>query len=265
MKFSVLMTVYAKDHEEYLFDALESLRMQTLQASEIILVEDGPVGDGIRAVIDHHRKLQTIHSVTLPENMGLAAALNVGLDRCAYDLVARMDSDDICMPNRFETQINFMMNHPEVAASSAWVEEFGLDEKQGLIRKLPAEHGDIEKFAKRRSPLSHPVVMFRRSAVLAVGGYPSFRNSQDYALWSLMLVSGCRLANIPQILLRMRFSNEGIRRRGFKYFLQELKILRYQRSIKFLSLNEYYSNVILRFFVRAVPDSIKRVLYRVAR
>lgn len=133
------------------------------------------------------------------------------------------------------------------------------------IRKVPASCDKIIKFAKYRNPISHPVTIFRKQAVMAVGGYPLFRKSQDYALWSLMLKNGYRFANIDEILLKMRCGNDFLKRRGLNYFKWEFDILKFQRKIKFITNYEFIRNVLIRFTIRMLPEFIKKILYQITR
>lgn len=133
------------------------------------------------------------------------------------------------------------------------------------IRKIPLIHNEIEKFAKYRNPISHPVSIFRKDAVLAVGGYPAFRKSQDYALWSLMLKNNYQFANIDDVLLRMRCGIELFQRRNFSYFKYEFDILRFQKKIGFINNYEFARNVIMRFYARILPGFIKKIIYRFVR
>lgn len=266
MTLSVLMSVYIKDSPVYLDQALKSLSAQTILSSEVVLVEDGPISDELTDVIERYRADLKIRSVKMAENRGLAVALNKGLKHCNNELVARMDSDDISLPRRFEEQIAFMKSRPHVTVSSAWVDEMESDMKSVVdVRRLPAEHEEICRFAKRRNPINHPVSIFRKSAVLAVGGYPKIRKAQDYALWSLMLVRGYCFANIPKVLLQMRTGSSLMMRRGLRYYRQEVSILRFQRKCGFLDWNDYYVNLIARALVRMQPSFIKRLMYSYVR
>ncbi len=230
------------------------------------MVEDGPIGEALAAVIESYRDRLPIVSVRLPENVGLARALNAGLAQCSYELIARMDTDDVCLPARFERQIDFLERNLDVDVLGAMVEEFDSEMSESLgIRRLPQDHASLHQFAKRRSPLSHPTVVFRKQSVLAVGGYPEFRKAQDYALWSLMLTRGYRMRNLNEVLLKMRAGSGMMERRGSAYLKHELSILKFQRRIGFIGLHEYLINYLLRSVVRRSPASIKRLLYKFAR
>lgn len=266
---SVLLSVYSSEKPEYLNQALMSVwDEQTLKPSQIVLVQDGLLPKELLSIVNKWAdSLPDIFTVVpLTKNIGLGAALNEGLKYCKYDLIARMDSDDIALPERFEKQVKFMQNHLEIAASSAQLEEWDTSLMRYLgKRQLPLDSNSLANFAKRRSPLSHPLAIIRKDALLSLGGYPPLRKAQDYALWSLMIANGYKLANIPETLLKMRTGNELFTRRGWRYFEEELKLLKYQREIGFLSKKDYFTNALLKAVLRLSPDFIKSLAYRIAR
>jgi glycosyltransferase involved in cell wall biosynthesis len=266
---SVLLSVYESETPKYLDQALSSIwDDQHLKPSQIVIVQDGPLSVELLSVINLWvSKLPTVFTVvTLPVNVGLGAALNEGLKHCRYDLIARMDSDDIALPERFEKQVMFMQNHSEIAASSAQLEEWDVCFMNCLGRRqLPLDSTSVATFAKRRSPLSHPLAIIRKSILVSLGGYPPLRKAQDYALWSLMISKGYKLANIPETLLKMRTGNELFARRGWGYFKEELQLLKYQKQIGFLSTIDYFVNLMLKAALRLSPNFIKSLAYRLAR
>ena len=268
MRFSVLLPVYSKENPTYFNSALLSIwDQQTLKPNQIVLVKDGPLTSELDANIKRWQvKLgEVLTIVELSSNMGLANALNEGLKYCLYDLVARMDSDDIALPQRFQKQVAFMRSNVDIVASSGVIEEFNDEGDAVRFRVLPQTHQDLVQFAKFRNPLSHPATIFRRHAVLSVNGYPDFSNSQDYALWSLMIVKGFKLGNIMSVILRMRAGSKMMSRRGFKYFLNEVKVVKFQRSIGFISTYELFFSIISRFIIRLLPSSLKKLFYRALR
>ncbi|MGS0742064.1 glycosyltransferase [Glaciimonas sp. GG7] len=265
MSFSVLMAVYKKDNFLYLDECLKSLADQSLQSSEIIIVEDGEVTEQIANVIEKYSHSLPIKLVKLNNNLGLAAALNAGLAHCSYELIARMDADDISLPQRFEKQVGFMLSNPEISVASAWIEERdSIMSDCGFLKILPTNHVDILAFSKRRNPISHPVSIFRRDAVLSVGGYPLIF-PEDYALWSLMLVNNYKFANLPEVLLYMRTGDDFIARRGSKFFKGEIGLLKYQKSINFISLTDFFINFLIRAFIRIPPPKFRKFFYKFAR
>lgn len=259
--FSVLMSIYRAERPEYLRIALDSLVAQTLRATEVVLVEDGPLPPELHAVIEEYRAALNIQSVALEHNVGLGAALNAGLAHCSHELVARMDGDDISLPQRFEKQISFMAQHPDIAASSAALEEFDEDGHTFAKRVLPLTHEALVQFARRRSPLSHAVAVFRKSIILAAGGYPPFKRSQDVALWSLLIVRGHHLANLPDTLFRVRAGRAFMQRNGLRNLWLEFAVIRFQHQIGFLPLADALQNATVRLALALVPAGIKKLLY----
>lgn len=269
MTFSALLSIYAKEQPSYFQAALTSIwDEQTLKPTQIVLVQDGLLTKELEDIITEwqERLGSILTTVPLKQNVGLAAALNEGLKHCQYELIARMDTDDIAMPTRFEKQIAFMQQNPDIAASSAQIEEWNIELTEKLDqRTLPTEPAAVARFAKRRSPLSHPASIFRKSAVLDVGGYPPLRKAQDCALWALLLVNGYKLANLPDMLLKMRTGDELLTRRGWAYFKQELLLLKFQKEVGFLSSRDFLINATLRAALRLPPNFIKNIIYRAAR
>jgi len=266
---SVLMAVYNKELPSNLSDALASVwNAQTVKPDQIVLVKDGPLTIELEEVLDKWKQKlgETLVVVSLTENVGLGAALNEGLKRCSYELVARMDTDDVALPERFERQIDFMQINKDIAASSAILEEWNQDLTLRLsVRNLPSDPEQLATFAIRRSPLSHPLAIYRKNIVLSVGGYPPLRKTQDYALWSLLLVKGYKLANLTDVLLKMRAGNDLLNRRGLEYFRNECELLRFQRKIGFLKFHDYCLNVFSKAVLRLLPRFIRAFAYKIAR
>ena len=267
MTFSVLMSIYKNDNPDQLSEAIASTLEQTLPPSQFVIVGDGPLPPELLAVVDcFSAQHESIHFVQLGRNIGLGAALNEGLKYCEHDLVARMDADDICLPDRFAKQMAFMQAHPEVVVSSGAVQEFDDRTREPIaVRKVPLEHSAIIRVARHRNPINHMATIFRKESVLALGGYPPLRKAQDYALWSLLLKEGCIMANISDLLVRVRTGRGFYERRGISYLRGEISLLRYQKSIGFLSWKDYFINLAIRSAVRLPPAPIKRLLYKLVR
>src|SRR5690606_26872976 len=215
--FSVLMSVYSKERASYLQQALNSLSAQTLRPSQIVIVEDGPLDNDLRRVIEQYTALLPLTLVQLDTNVGLARALNAGLLKCEHEIIVRMDSDDQALPERFYRQLQFLEQHPEIDVVGSWIIETSEDITVDVtLKRLPCEHTNIVAFSKWRNPIAHPAVAFRRDAVKKAGMYPLIF-PEDYALWSTMIVQGYRFANIPEVLLRMRTGNSFLNRRGIDF------------------------------------------------
>ncbi|MBR0574433.1 MULTISPECIES: glycosyltransferase [Pasteurellaceae] len=266
MKFSVLISIYYKENSKYFNQAMESVwDNQSLKPSEIVLVEDGELTDELYQAIDGWKeKLQNILKIIpLENNIGLGKALNEGIKYCSYEFIARMDSDDICTPNRFEKQIKFLQENPKTDILGGQLDEF--EKEIGNIkssRKLPLIHNEIVKFAKKRSPFNHPLVIYRKSAVEKVGGYQDDHLYEDYALWVRMIHNGAIVANLPDTILYMRAGNDMFKRRGgFKYAISEIKSQYKFYKIGFLSFFEFLKNCIIRTPVRIMPNELRVFIY----
>ena len=265
MSFSVLMSIYKAEKPSYLIMSLNSVINQTLHAAEIIIVEDGPLTTELYSILDEFEsKYPIIRRLRLPENHGLGYALSEGLKICRYELVARMDSDDICKPNRFEVQVEFMEKNCEVDVLGTWIDEF-FDVKENVvsIRKVPEESKVLYEFGKKRNPMNHPTVMFRKSSVLKAGGYQTCMLLEDYYLWVRMLNMGMVFHNIQESLLYFRLSHDIYKRRGgLNYAITELKFQIELQKMGYLTVFETIRNIASRFFVRVLPVSLRRRIYR---
>jgi len=264
--FSVLLSLYIKEKPEYLDEALSSVFEQTLPPNEVVLVLDGAITEELQAVVDRFKSQypNVFKVVPLPENVGLGPALNEGLKHCSHELVARMDTDDVCKPHRFEKQVEVFAIHPELAVVGSWVDEFsGSTDNVISQRRLPETHEKLRVFAQRRSPLNHPSVMFRKKAVEAVGGYLPFYLFEDYYLWVRLIHNGYRLQNFQDSLLYFRYNDNMLTRRaGWKYAKTEYRLMHEFYRMGFINLSAFLTNICLRVPVRLLPVSVLRLIYR---
>lgn len=261
-KFSVLLSVYEKEHPEFLAEAIDSIYSQTLPPTEVVLVEDGELTKDLYDVIEREQLVHgNLKIVKLPKNRGLAYALNEGLKHCSYDIVARMDSDDISKPHRFEKQIAFLETHPEIDICSSSIDEFDGDVDHVIAQRiLPEQHEDIYVYGKRRCPVNHPAVMYRKSKVVAVGGYQNY--PEDVFLWFKMMVAGCRFYNFQESLLWFRWSPDLYSRRGgWKYAKKEFWTQVNAYQIGYVTLPELFFNVVVRMTTRLMPNSLRQWIY----
>lgn len=263
--FSVLLSLYQKEHPSQLRQSLSSLFSQTLPPNEIILVKDGPLTAELDAVVsDYVARYSILKVVPLPQNQGLGKALNEGLKHCSYDLVARMDTDDIAKPERFERQIKVFEEHPELDLVGAWIDEFeGTPQHILSVRRVPETSEEIREYCKKRCPVNHPVVMFRKSAVLAAGGYQHFPLFEDYYLWVRMLKNEAKFYNIQESLLYFRASPDMFKRRGgWKYAVDELRFQNMMRKMGMIDWGRFIINVAIRFPARIIPNNLRGFLYK---
>ena len=272
MKFSVLISVYKGEDPSYLDDSLTSIHNQTLQADQIVLVKDGPLSNELNLIVGKWRQQlgKKLDIVALKKNLGLARALNAGLKVCNYDWVARMDTDDVALEQRFQIQVDFLENNPQVSVLGSWISEHDEPmEKTIGYRKVPTSHEEILKYSKRRCPINHMTVFFKKEAVLGVGGYPYFdsrTNIEDYVLWALLLNQGFVFRNIPEVLVKARAGNSLLSRRGGRSYMKiEKYYLKKLKEVGFMNRYEYSSNVIIRLLIRLAPRKIRSWFYYLTR
>ena len=263
-EFSVLMAVYYRDNPKFLAEAVESIFCQTLVPSDVVMIADGPLTEDLRVTVDHLQRIhEQLHFEQLPANQGLAYALNFGLKFCRFDLVARMDSDDICVPNRFEKQIKFMRSNPSLAASSGSILEFG-ESLEDVIsqRRLPTDYLDLKRFARFRSPLNHMAVMFRKSAIQSVGLYPEeFKHAQDYALWGKLIAAGYGIGNIPEVIVYARGGQDMLNRRGYTHLQSEIAVVKFLMARGVIPRYAAVLSIFGRVLIRLAPDWLKSFFY----
>lgn len=265
-QYSVLMSVYKKEHAEYLRAAMNSIWDQTVPTDDFVLVCDGPLSRELDAVIEEMIKAHpdVLHVVRLKKNCGLGNALNIGMKYCNNELVARMDSDDISRPNRCEKQLGVFATHPNVSICSAVIEEFTKEiEVIEARRVLPEENNDIVTFAKKRNPFNHPCVMYKKSAVENAGGYQDFYLLEDYYLWVRMIQNGAIGYNLQEPLLWMRAGSDMYKRRsGWKYAKSQKALFMYMLDSGFIGKGQYIKSVVIRGISSITPNWLRECMYK---
>ncbi len=220
--YTVLMSVYWKDRPEWLRESLDSIFSQTLCPKEVVLVEDGALGDELESVIRFYKeKYDFTKVIKIEQNVGLGRALNEGLKYCSNDIVARMDSDDIAMPERMARQLEVFDRCSDIDVVSCWIDEF-MGDKSNIVstKSLPENHEAIEKYAKRRCPVNHPAVMFRKS---------------------------------PEMYKR---------RGGIRYAIDEIKFQQELYRIGFIGFGDKLYNIGVRSVVRLIPNGLRAFFYK---
>jgi len=269
MQFSVLMSIYKKEEPKYFNRAMKSIwDEQTIKPDEIVLVLDGALTDGLYEAIDEWKTKigESFKTVPLKKNVGLGEALNAGIVYCSYELIARMDTDDISIPNRFEKQVK-AFEEKDIDVCSAFISEFEDDENKIIsYRKLPENHDDIVKYSKMRSPLNHAVTMFKKSIVEKAGGYKHMLWMEDYYLWVRMIINGAKLYNLQDTLLNVRAGNSMlVRRGGLSYVKAEVIFLNEMKKIGYLTTIEYLKNILIKVPIRLLPKGFLKSIYGLLR
>jgi glycosyltransferase involved in cell wall biosynthesis len=266
MQFSVVTSVYKNDKPEDVVQALESITSkQTVKPDEVVLVVDGPVGNDLSNVVKRFEMQPEFHVIWLQENGGLGNALKLGVSAAKYDVIARMDSDDISVANRFEMQTAFLSSNHNVSIVGGQISEFiGSPSTVVGQRIVPTSDADLQAYLKSRCPFNHVTVMFRKADVLQVGNYLDWYCNEDYYLWIRMAEAGLKFANLPETLVNVRVGKEMYQRRGgWKYFKSEANLQGYMFKHGIISFPRYCFNVAVRFGVQvAMPNKLRGFIFQ---
>lgn len=262
-KYSVLMSLYKKENPAFFRAALDSMINQTAKPDEIVLVEDGPLTDELYEVVNEYSDCLRI--VKNDYNLGLGLALNVGLQACTNELVARMDTDDIAVIDRCEKQVDFLNSNLDVAIVGGQIEEF-IDDPHNIIgiRNVPETDKELKMYMKKRCPFNHMTVMFRKTAVIKSGNYQKWFWNEDYYLWIRMALNNFKFSNLPETLVFVRTGNDLYQRRGGKaYFKSELDIQKLMLSRGMISFTRFAVNTIERYILQVLmPNKIRGFVFR---
>ncbi|MGR5261099.1 glycosyltransferase [Vibrio astriarenae] len=265
-KLSVLCSVYIKEDPAYLEQCFESLLWQLHEADEIVVVHDGPLTSELYGVLKDWKVRLPIKEVILPNNVGLGQALNIGLQECSYDLVARVDTDDINHVDRFQKQVEFMNLNPDISALSCDINEFVSEPNDpSRIRAVPSG-SNVLSYSLRRNPINHMAVIFRKNAILDVGSYQHLYFMEDYYLWLRLQAKGYKIANLSQILVSARVGNGMLeRRRGIKYAKSEIQIMTKMYSLGLTKSPATAFYFCARAVLRVLPVVILSRVYGLSR
>lgn len=264
-KFSVLMSLYIKEKAEYFDECMQSMLMQTVLPTEIVIVFDGPITEELKQVVEKYKSNNPgwIKTVENEKNKGLGLALADGVPVCSYELIARMDTDDIAREDRFEKQLNMFLTDPELDICGSHIIEF-----EGQIanvlskRKVPIKHADIANYQKQRSAFNHMTVMFKKSTVLRAGNYEHCPLMEDDMMWIRMLIAGAKCANIDDYLVYARTGYAMIERRGgWAYFLKYRSGRKKILDTGYVSKWDYVKTVWVQLVVALMPKRLRLFVF----
>jgi len=267
-KFSVCTSVYKKDKPEFVRVALDSMLVhQSVKPDEVVLVLDGPVPEELSLLLSEYedKYSDVMHIIRLEKNGGLGNALRLGVENAKYNIIARMDSDDICLPERFEKQLTYLDAHPECDIVGGQMTEF-IDSPDNIVgrREVPLTNEEIYEFMKSRCALNHVTVMFRKEAVLKAGNYQDWFWNEDYYLWVRMMMNKCVFANIPDVAVNVRSgADQYARRGGKKYFDSEIGIKKLMLKNGMITKTQFAANYVQRFIIQLLlPNSVRGWVFR---
>jgi len=260
-----IMSVYKGDRADWLGAALDSMLNQTVPRENIhiYICADGPLTPELDACLE--RFAGRIHKlVRLPENKGLAFALNQLISVLEGEaFVFRMDSDDICLPDRTAVQMAFLEKHPEILLCGASIQEFrNSPEDHGLLRTYPADTAAMRRYILKANPFAHTTVCFRREFFERVGTYnEALPLRQDIELWFRAITKDIPMVNLREPLVLFRVSEELVRRRNLAVGLVEFRI--FMKGIYQLKgIHPAMIWPVLRLVVRILPAWMTGLIYR---
>ena len=268
-ELAVIMSVYKNDKLKFLKESVQSILNQTFSQFDYYIAFDGPVAfdidNYITSIVDSRIRL-----FRLVKNEGLANTLNyllkIILINPDYKLIARMDADDISLPERFAKQLTFLSENPDIACVGCWYQEIDESGRHLADRKLPVDHDSLKKRYYTRTPFAHSSVIYRRQLIEKSGFYPTDTVlMEDNVLWGRALKEGLRFANIPEYLLKFRIDKDFYKRRsGFRYGWKYIQTK--SEMNKFLDVPFYsYPILVGKGVLKMLPESFLKSLYHLHR
>lgn len=265
--YSVLMSVYYKEKGEYLRLALDSMFCQTVAPDEVVIVEDGALNEELYAVLDEYSEKYGERFVRVKNetNLGLGMSLNRGLEKCQNELIARMDTDDISALDRCEKQLRYFEENGDVAVVGGNIAEFiESQEKIVSVRSVPTSDFDIKQYLKKRCPMNHVAVMFKKSTIQSVGGYKDWHFNEDYYLWIRLYLNNAKFGNIGENLVFVRVGKDMYARRGgCKYYKSERDLFKFMKKNKIIGGFAYFKAKTMRFILYVLmPNRMRAWAYK---
>lgn len=264
-KIAVLLPVYAGDNAEWFRLSLDSVLSQKGCKPIIYVGVDGPVGANIRTVLTYYAERSDVRIYSFPINRGLPSILNRLIDIVCqedFEFIARMDADDISMPDRFQNQIDYMKKHTEIAVVGGSIQEFNANKGCVNIRHYPETNEDVIKYICKASPCAHPATMMCRKIFdKGIRYNENYRTSQDIALWYDILCAGYKIGNLKDVVLRFRLADDVFKRRSRKKARNEFRIYcdGIHRLYGFFSWRYIYP--LCRYIFRLLPMSVIQWFY----
>lgn len=262
--YSVLTTVYKKENPLYLKQSIDSMLNQTVPPNEYVVVKDGPLTEELDSVLQEYSSNNPIFKiVSLKVNSGLGVACIKGMEACTNDYVARLDSDDISLPNRCEQELDMLNKEKDLVVVGSEIYEFDDDPNEiKSIKKMPTTPEQIYEFGKKRNPFNHSTVMMRKSLVQANGGYSPLRRSQDLELFTRLLFRGCKCRNIAEPLVLFRTGSARVKRKkNWTNLKHDIKVYRRNYNEHYMSFADYVFVVVRQFVFFLMPNGIASYLY----
>lgn len=265
-KFSVVIPIYIHEKDSELRMAFNSVINQTLVPNEILIIADKDIPQNTINILEEYKSKysEIFNYLILKEDAYLGKALSIGVINSKYNIIARMDCDDIANNTRFEKQIKFMQENPDIDVVGSWITEFeNTPDNIYAKRILPTTNKEIYKYCKFRCPMNHMTVMFKKQAVLDAGNYKNLKRMEDFELWARMLFKGYKFANLSEYLVNVRAGQDLINRRsGFSEFIKhEYTLFKGFYKMGFINFNEFFKAISTKFLLRTIPNWLRKFIY----
>lgn len=261
--FSVLMALYAGDKADLFKLAVNSVFENTVTPDQFLIVVDGPIPLLLQLTIrDLTVRYPQIEFIYLPDNNGLANALNVGIRFVKYEWIVRADADDVNLPNRFASLAAACIKYSEIQLLGSFVLEVDENRHPLAIREVPCTENAIRKLAKTRNPFNHMTVAYRKTAVLNCGGYPNVFLKEDYALWCHFLAQKYPVINLNVVLVHATAGIAMYRRRGgWRYAKSEWQMQKLLIECDLKNTFRAFIDGICRAGFFLIPAQIRGLIY----
>lgn len=258
MKVSILMCVYNSNIELFK-EVIKSIESQTYKNFEVVIVNDGSTNIDLVQYLELLRVRDRFKIHNNIKNLGLIESLNLGIELCEGEYIARFDDDDISYENRLKEQVIFLDNNKNISVLSS--HEDIMDDNMDIttVRKFP-QNDQVNVYMPYRCPVSHSLVMFRKKDVIDVGKYDNeYKGCEDYALWMKMINKGYQIDNIQKSLGKKKFTLRDANKRNSITRLNLMKA-----KIKYLSKNNIngIKGIIFSILWASLPQVIINKIYK---
>lgn len=264
--FSVLMSLYINEKAEYFDACMKSILNQTVLPKEIVIVKDGIISEELEEILQKYiaRQPELYNIISYMKNCGLGYALARGIEACNYEIIARMDTDDLARKDRFEKQLREFQADPSLDICGSNINEFEKDPEHVIAqRNVPSTDAEIKRYQKRRDAFNHMTVMYKKSAVLRAGNYQTCLLMEDTYLWVRMIQNGVKCKNIEEPLVYVRIGKEMYARRGgIAYFLKYKEGRKKVKDTGYINILDYYYTLFIQFVVSLVPGKVRGLIFK---
>lgn len=263
--FSVIMCLSPKEKPDYLRESVHSVFNQTMEPHEVLIVKDGePPKELLLTLKELEKKYPRLEVYGYPSNKGVAFARNFGLEKSKNEIVALMDTDDICRKDRFKIQYNYLLKNKDIDVVSGSIQEFYFKNEKKLLgrtRKFQVPESQMLLMMKNRNIVNNVTTMFRKKKIILVGSHIQIDNYVDYYLWVRVLLAGYKISILEEIFVDVRTTHMFKKRGGLKYVISEIKFWRKMLEIKFITKSIFFKSLFLRIPIRLMPEFIRSVIY----